>query len=54
MTIKHIKWKQNIPNDHKIDQHLPLQDPKKFTQIGILFLKYTIWQPWSAEASFLK
>jgi hypothetical protein len=25
----------NRPNGHKISQHLPLQDPTKFTQIGI-------------------
>jgi hypothetical protein len=28
-----------IPNGRKIDQHLPLQDPLKFTQIGIVGLK---------------
>jgi hypothetical protein len=30
---------KNIPNDHKICQHLPLQCPPKFTQIGIFGLK---------------
>jgi hypothetical protein len=27
------------PNDHKIYQHLQLQDPPKFNQIGIFGLK---------------
>jgi hypothetical protein len=27
------------PNSNKIDQHLPPQDPPKFTQIGISGLK---------------
>jgi hypothetical protein len=31
--------KQNIPNGHKIYQHIQLQDPPKFTQIGIFRLK---------------
>jgi hypothetical protein len=37
--------RENIPNNHKIyqmaiiDQHLPLQDPPKFTKIGILGMK---------------
>jgi hypothetical protein len=47
MTIKYTEWPQNIPNSRKIDkmainvlyQHLPLQDPPKFTQIGIFGLK---------------
>jgi hypothetical protein len=30
---------ENRPSGHKIYQHLPLQDPPKFTQIGILGLK---------------
>jgi hypothetical protein len=46
-TTKYTKWTQNmytkwtehLPNGHKIYQHLPLQDPPKFTQIGILGLK---------------
>jgi hypothetical protein len=29
----------NRPNDHKIRQHLPLQDPPKYTQIRIFGLK---------------
>jgi hypothetical protein len=29
----------NRPNVHKIYQHLPLQEPPKFTQIGISGLK---------------
>jgi hypothetical protein len=36
---KYTKWLQNIPNGHKIYQHLPLQDPTKFTQLGIFSLK---------------
>jgi hypothetical protein len=34
-----IKWPQNIPNGRKIDHHRPLQDPLKFTQVGIFGLK---------------
>jgi hypothetical protein len=30
---------QNKPNIHKKYQHLPLQDPPEFTQIGILGLR---------------
>jgi hypothetical protein len=30
---KHTKWQLNIPTGCKIDQHLPLQGPPKFTQI---------------------
>jgi hypothetical protein len=38
---KCTKWPENMPNGRKIDhghelyQHLRLQDPPKFTQIGI-------------------
>jgi hypothetical protein len=39
ITIKYIKWPQNISNGHKIYQQFPLQDPPKFTQIGIFGLK---------------
>jgi hypothetical protein len=46
ITIKFTKWPQclpnrskNRPNSHKIYQHTPLQDPPKFTQIGIFGLK---------------
>jgi hypothetical protein len=46
ITIKYTEWQQNIPkrqenrpNGHKTYQHLPLQDPPKFTQIGIFGLK---------------
>jgi hypothetical protein len=35
-AIKYTKWLENGPNGHKIYQHLPSQDPPKFTQIGIL------------------
>jgi hypothetical protein len=34
-----------MPNGRKIYQHFPFQGPPKYTQIGILVLKYTIWQP---------
>jgi hypothetical protein len=27
---KYTKWPYNIPNGHKIYQHLPLQDPQKW------------------------
>jgi hypothetical protein len=33
MVTKYTKWPQNIPNDCKIYQHLPLHVPPKFTQI---------------------
>jgi hypothetical protein len=33
MAIKYTDWPQNIPIDHKIYQHIPLQDSPKFTQI---------------------
>jgi hypothetical protein len=40
MATKYVKWPQNmpnglknLPNGHKIYQHLPLQDTPKFTQI---------------------
>jgi hypothetical protein len=46
----------NIPNGRKIDQgnvhkiyqQRTLQDPRKFTQIGIFWFEniHTIWQPW--------
>jgi hypothetical protein len=47
MATTYTKWPQNIPNGHKIPipnghkihLHLPLQDPLKFTQIGIFSLK---------------
>jgi hypothetical protein len=39
MAIKYFQWPQNRPNDHKIFQDFPLQDPPKFTQIGIFGLK---------------
>jgi hypothetical protein len=31
MGKKYTKWAKNIPNGQKIYQHLPLQDPPKFT-----------------------
>jgi hypothetical protein len=39
IAIKYTKWPKNRPNGHKIYQHLPLQDPPKFTLIGIFGLK---------------
>jgi hypothetical protein len=34
-----IKCQENWPNGHKIYRHLPLQDPPRFTQIGVWGLK---------------
>jgi hypothetical protein len=48
MTTKYNKCLQNVPmtenrpNGHKIYRHRPLQDPRKFTQIGIFGLKIPI------------
>jgi hypothetical protein len=39
MTTKYTKWQKYRPNGLKIYQHLQLQDPPKFTQIGIFGLK---------------
>jgi hypothetical protein len=39
MAIKYFQWQLNRPNGHKIYQDFPLQDPPKFTQIGIFGLK---------------
>jgi hypothetical protein len=39
MARKYTRWPKNRPNCHEIYQHLPLQDPPKFTQIGIFGLK---------------
>jgi hypothetical protein len=39
MATKYTKWPQNIPNGLKIYQHLPMQDPPKFTEIEIFGLK---------------
>jgi hypothetical protein len=38
-TIQYTKQPQNIPNGRKIDQHIPLQVPPKFTHIMFLGLK---------------
>jgi hypothetical protein len=38
-AVKYFKWPYNRPNVHKIYNHLPLQDPPKFTQTGIFGLK---------------
>jgi hypothetical protein len=39
MAINYTRWPESGPNDHKIYQHLPLQDHPKFTQIVIFGLK---------------
>jgi hypothetical protein len=39
MAVKYIKCPYNRPNVHKTYQHLPLQDPPKFTQIANFGLK---------------
>jgi hypothetical protein len=39
MAMNYTKCPQNIPNGHKIFQHLPFKGPPKFTQIGIFGLK---------------
>jgi hypothetical protein len=49
MAIKYTVWLEIGQNGHKIYQRLPLQDPPKFTKIGIFGLKYTIWQPRSSQ-----
>jgi hypothetical protein len=36
---KYTKRPNNIQNEHEIYQHLPLQDPPKFTQIWTFGLK---------------
>jgi hypothetical protein len=39
IAIKYAKWPERMSNGRKIYQHLPLQDPQKFTRIGIFGLK---------------
>jgi hypothetical protein len=39
MAIKYFQWPLNRPNGHKIYQHFPLQDPPKFTQIGMFWFE---------------
>jgi hypothetical protein len=39
MSVKYNKRPQGGPSVHKIYQHLPLQNPQKFTQIWIFGLK---------------
>jgi hypothetical protein len=39
MAIHCSKFPKNIPNGHKIYQHVPFQGPPKFTQIGIFGMK---------------
>jgi hypothetical protein len=38
-AIDYNKWTYNIPNGHKIYQHLPFKGPPKFAQTGIFGLK---------------
>jgi hypothetical protein len=38
MATKHTNGRKIYQTGRKIDQHLPLQDPPKFTQIGIFGL----------------
>jgi hypothetical protein len=37
MATKYTKWLKNRPKCHNLSKHLPLQDPPKFTQIGIFW-----------------
>jgi hypothetical protein len=39
MTIKYFQWPLNRPNGHRKYLDFPLQDPPKFTKIGIFGLK---------------
>jgi hypothetical protein len=39
IASKYTEWPQNIPNGHKMYQHFPLQDPPKYTKIGIFGFK---------------
>jgi hypothetical protein len=39
IALNYTKWTLNIPNGHKIYQHLPFKGPPKFTQICIFGLK---------------
>jgi hypothetical protein len=39
IAVKYTNWPQSRPNGQKIYQHLPLQDPPKFTLSGIFGLK---------------
>jgi hypothetical protein len=51
MAINYIKCPENLPNSHKIYQHCSLQDPPKFTQIGIFGLRiYHLATPYSVGA----
>jgi hypothetical protein len=43
---KYTQRQLKRPKCHKICKHLQLQDPPKFTQIGIFVLKNAIWEPW--------
>jgi hypothetical protein len=54
MSIKYNKRPQNGPSVQKIYQHLPVQDPPKFTQIWILVWKQTIWQPCTTMPSWVE
>jgi hypothetical protein len=39
MTLKYTQWTQYTPHGNKIYHQPPLQDPPKFTQIGIFVCK---------------
>jgi hypothetical protein len=39
MAIKYLQLPVNRPNYHKIDQDFSLQDPQKFTQIGLFWFE---------------
>jgi hypothetical protein len=39
MATKYTKWPKNRPNGYKMYQQRPLQEPLKFSQIGIFGLK---------------
>jgi hypothetical protein len=57
--VQNTTLEENIPNGDKIFQmavketkmDVPLQDPPKFTKIGIFWIENkTIWQPWLSPA----
>jgi hypothetical protein len=51
MDQTYTEWPYIIPNGYDIYQHLPLQDPSKFTQLGYFWFENmpAIWQPWSGS-----
>jgi hypothetical protein len=38
-VTKYTNWSQNRPNGHKIYQHVPSQDPSKYTKIWIFWVE---------------